>query len=132
MKRLLVFLLLFASSAFADPANYDFRVAQGEDKYYTITFTDSAGDPVDISTDTFYYTAVATWSTDTLTVTTFTKSDSGLGTTDTVTMKITSAASDIAPGYYNHALGRVFADGDKELVLTGRILVTENASPLGW
>lgn len=134
MKRLFLVFLLIAGPVFAGPAKVDFEVARGEDRSYSITFTDQYGDPVDISTDSFYYAAVATWSADSLSISTasIVKSNSGQGTTDTITIKITDTLSDIAVGYYNHAVGRVFADGDKEVVITGTLRVTGNASPLGW
>ena len=135
MRRLIIWLfMLLPIVAFAAPANIDLEIAVGEDSYVTITFMDSTGDPADISADSFYFAAVATWSTDTLSVApaAFTKSSSGLGVIDTISMKISDTDSDIAPGFYTHALGRVFADGDKELVARGAFLVTNDASPLGW
>jgi len=136
MKRILLLSLLFPCFAFAEPANIDLEIAVGEDSYVTITFMDLTGDPEDISADSFYFAAIATWSSDTLSVApaAFTKSCSGLGlgVIDTISMKISDTDSDIAPGFYTHALGRVFADGDKELVARGAFLVTNDASPLGW
>jgi len=137
MRRLIIWLfMLLPIVAFAAPANIDLEIAVGEDSYVTITFMDSTGDPADISADSFYFAAVATWSTDTLSVAPagFTTSVSGTSgsVVDTITMKISGTDSDIAPGFYTHALGRVFADGDKELVARGAFLVTNDASPLGW
>jgi len=130
----MILVVLFSGIAFAAPANLDWEVAQGEDSYITMTFTDEYGDPVDVSADSFYYTAISAWSSDTLSIDTaaIAKSGSGLGVVDTITLHITDTGSDMARGYYIHALGRVAPNGDKELVVRGRLLVTNNADPLGW
>ena len=100
--------------------------------HVTMTFTDAAGDPEDITAWDFFYTAkedvsqsdgIAKLSLDPVD---FTKSDSGLGTTDTITFTLELAVLPVVPGTYEQDLqtvisGAVSTIGRGQLVVEAQV-----------
>jgi hypothetical protein len=78
----------------------------------TLTFSNaSGGSPIDISAWTFYYKAEERGGTDTITVAdgSMTKSDSGTGTTDTVTIPLDNSISGVTAGRYDQEIAVVIS-----------------------
>lgn len=86
--------------------NLDTIIVQGDQRSYTLTWTDTSGNAVDITTWDFYFRAESTKTTDTLSVApvSVVKSDSGSGTTDTCEIPFSEAQTDIDPGYYKQEI----------------------------
>lgn len=85
----------------------DTPLVSGDTTSISLTFAEADGTPVVISTWTFYYKAVKVDdSSVTITVAdaAMTKSDSGLGSTDTVTIPIDNSVSAVAAGRYNQEI----------------------------
>ena len=113
------------------PAYYftiDEVIVAKDDRSITLTFTDTSGNAVDISAWTFYYKAVKK---DDSTVTiivlnaAMTTSDSGTGTTDTVTIPRSDTVTNVAVGRYDHEITVV--DGTTTTTIAkGTLTIQEN------
>jgi hypothetical protein len=99
-------------------ATRDLHAVVDEKVSFSFTFTVVAtGQPLDISGYTFYFAAGSDWTTDTITVAdgAMTKSNSGLGITDTLTVPLSATDLGVDEGRYQYDLA---ADtGTQELVL---------------
>jgi len=86
--------------------NLDAIIVQGDQRSYTLTWTDSSGTAVDVSAWDVYFKAESTKTTDTLVVAPVSVvfSDSGSGTTDTFEVPFSEAQTDIEPGYYKQEI----------------------------
>lgn len=130
MRKVALFVaLLWATAALAAPywATLNTEVVRGNQENITLTFT-SGGDPVDISAWTFTYTASAGWTDSTIVVPndSTTQSDSGSGTTDTVTIPLSEYQTGRAPaGKYNHEIVAVIA-GDTRTLFRGTLRVYQD------
>lgn len=129
MRRVaLIAALLWATAAFAAPywASLNTEVVQANQENIILTFT-SGGSAVDISTWSFSYKAAAAW-TDSLVVVpddSTTQSDSGSGTTDTVTIPLSEYQTDRLPaGKYNQEIVAVI-NGDTRTLFRGTLRVYE-------
>jgi len=110
--------------------NYDISVVKADDHDIVLTFKDSAGDPVDISSwsnETYRAEAIDSSNTDTIDVAAaaITASDSGTGTTDTFTIPLASTDTDITVGKYKHSFIVTVSSKDRT-VFKGTIRIVEN------
>ena len=107
---------------------FDTIITEGDDRTTTMVFADSGGTPTDITAWSFFYTAkVSTDDLDANAVLSldpgdFTKSDSGGGTTDTITFTLDLAASSVSPGTYEQDLQIVVA-GSPTTIGRGQLVV---------
>jgi hypothetical protein len=105
---------------------YDYELVAGDDEAFTLTFS-TGGIAEDISGWTFTYYADADWnSTETISVAdaAMTKSDSGTGVTDTLSIPITDTQSDITKGKYDHSL-TALVPTDKRSIFRGTLRILE-------
>jgi len=105
----------------------DMDLVKGDTRQIVLTFATEAGAPVTISTWTFYYKAVKVDdSTVTLTVAdgSMTKSNSGMGVTDTVTIPLDNSVTAIAAGRYNHEIA-VKISGEPTAIARGTLNIPE-------
>jgi len=82
-------------------AERDLYAVEDEQISFAFTFTLTAtGQPLDISGYTLYFAAGGDWTTNTIVVAngTMTKSNSGSGVTDTVTIPLSSTVLNVSPG----------------------------------
>jgi hypothetical protein len=112
-------------------------ITEGDDRTITMTFTQADGvTPQDITTWNFFYTAKS--STDdvdgsavlSLDAVDFTKSDSGGGTTDTITFTLELASGPVLPGTYEQDLqivvgGAPATIGRGQLVVEAQVTIRE-------
>lgn len=125
-KIVIIAALLWA--AVASAATYwgtlNTEVVQANQENIILTFS-SGGDPVDISTWTFTLKATAAWTDSTVTVPndSTTQSDSGTGTTDTVTIPLSEYQTNRLPaGKYNQEIVAVI-NGDTRTLFRGTLRV---------
>ena len=106
----------------------NWQVVYEDERTYSLTFTDAAGDPVDVSAWTTYYKAESDYTTDTVAITStgggITYTDSGTGTTDTVNIKFAETDSDITVGKYSHHLVAVVSSATVTLI-QGTLTIVE-------
>lgn len=105
----------------------DMDLVKGDTRSISLTFATQAGAAVPISTWTFYYKAVKVDdSSVTLTVddADMTKSDSGSGETDTVTIPLDNSVSSIAAGRYNHEIAVKISD-EPTVIARGTLNIPE-------
>lgn len=83
------------------------EIVAGDTRDISLTFSTVEGDPVDISAWTFYYKAinkVASGTTITVADASMTKSNSGLGVTDKVTIPLDNSVTAVTAGKYDHEI----------------------------
>lgn len=103
----------------------DTPLVSGDTTSISLTFAEEDGTPQVISTWTFYYKAVKVDdSTVTITVAdgSMTKSDSGSGYTDTVTIPLDNSVSAVAAGRYNQEIA-VKISGEPHTLFKGTLNV---------
>ena len=105
----------------------DMDVVKGNSRSISLTFATSAGAPVAISAWTFYYKAVKVDdATVTITVAnaSMTKTDSGLGVTDTVSIPLDNSVTAVAAGRYNQEIAVAIAS-EPTTIAMGTLNVVE-------
>jgi hypothetical protein len=105
----------------------DTDVVKGNTRSISLTFSTEAGVPVAISTWTFYYKAVKVDdATVTITVANaaMTKSDSGRGVTDTVSIPLDNSVTAVAAGRYNQEIA-VAISAEPTTIAMGTLNVVE-------
>lgn len=108
---------------------FNLTITAGDDRQLQFVFSDANGDPVDISTWDFFYTAKTDVSQDdddaviALDPADWTISDSGSGTDDTATATIPATATAIAAGTYVHDLQIKKADGTITTIGHGQLVI---------
>lgn len=106
----------------------DSKIVKGDDFSMSLTFSDAAGDPVDISSWTFAYEAneEASGGTGNITVAdgAMTKSNSGAGTTDTVSIPIADTVTDaLTVGRYRQDVKVTDGSGNETTVAKGTLTI---------
>jgi len=130
MRRLIVLACLLCAGLAYGQTRYwaalNTEVVQGNQENITLTFT-SGGSAVDISAWTFSFKANASWTDSVITVPndSTTQSDSGSGTTDTVTIPLSEYGTGRLPaGRYNQEIVAVIS-GDTRTLFRGTLRVYE-------
>lgn len=103
----------------------DKALVSGDSDAIALVFATAAGVAVNISTWTFYYKAVKVDdSSVTITVAdaSMSKTDSGIGTTDTVSIPLDNSVTAVAAGRYNHELA-VKISGEPHTIFKGTLNV---------
>lgn len=105
----------------------DADIVKGNTRTISLTFATAAGAPVSITAWTFYYKAVKVDdATATITVAnaSMTKSDSGLGVTDTVSIPLDNSVTAVAAGRYNQEIAVAIAS-EPTTIAMGTLNVAE-------
>jgi hypothetical protein len=105
----------------------DMDLVKGNTRSISMTFSDAEGDPIVISAWTFYYKATnITDSTVTITVAdgSMTKSNSGRGVVDTVSIPLDNSVTVVAAGRYTQEIA-VKISGEPTTIALGTLNVTE-------
>jgi len=107
--------------------NLDEVIVKGDDRSITLTFSDTAGDPVDISAWTFYYAADERNGTGAITVAdgSMTKSDSGRGVTDTVTIPRADTVTNVTVGFWDHDIAVKDASDEITTIAKGVLTIVD-------
>ena len=115
--------------------NLDMEIVSGDTRPIVQTFSTEAGVPVDISAWTFYYKAVnKSDSTKTITVADapMTKSNSGRGVTDTLTITLDNsitAVSVVPVGRYDHEIA-VKISGEPTVIAQGILTIVPRVTTI--
>ena len=113
-------------------AERDLHAVEGETISFDFTFfVPSTGQPLDISGMTFRFAAGADWTTDTITVAdgAMTKSNSGLGIIDTVTIPFADTDLEVDPGRYQYDLAADSGTDDPVLLRAAFTIYSRQTAP---
>lgn len=107
------------------PTNITFNIVQAKDCVVNITCVDASNNPFDVSAYEFYFVVRANKNSNSTKIfeilnANIAQSDSGSGTTDTITLDITNSLSNVTIGKYHYELvGKKISSGDNEVWFQG-------------